>query len=126
MREHMPPLGKNCYSCAMSMTSHVLASGPGWRAGDVVCTAGPHDKAFEERHDWVCLALVTAGTFQYRASHGAAVLAPGAVLLGNEGASFECGHEHGTGDRCLAFQFSLEQWEAIVAEVPGGRSTFAV
>jgi len=109
------------------MTSHLLASGPGWRAGDFVCTAGPQDRPFEERHDWVCIAAVMQGTFQYRSTHGAAVLAPGAVLLGNQGRCFECGHEHGTGDRCLAFQFAPDQWEGIVAAVPGARRTaFAV
>src|SRR5262245_14916084 len=120
------PLGKNCYFGPMSVTSHLLASGPGWRVEDVVCTAGPHDHPFEERHDDVCIAIVTEGTFQYRGSHGAAVLAPGTVLLGNHGACFECGHEHGTGDRCLAFQFTPAQWDDVLAEVPGGRSVFAI
>src|SRR5262247_819042 len=87
--------------CPIGMTpnSHLLASGPGWSVRDIVCTAGPHDRPFEERHDSVCIAAVMQGTFQYRSTHGAAVLAPGAVLLGNEGACFECGHEPGTGDR---------------------------
>lgn len=75
----------------------------------------------------VCIAAVMQGTFQYRTTQGAAVLAPGAVLLGNRGACFECGHEHAAGDRCVAFHFAPECLEAIVAEVPGTRrSTFAV
>jgi AraC family transcriptional regulator len=111
----------------MGSTSHLLASGPGWRVSDIVCTSGPRDRPFEERHDAVCIAAVTQGTFQYRSTVGAAVLAPGAILLGNEGYCFECGHEHGTGDRCLAFHFAPDHLEAIVAEVPGARRTlFAV
>jgi AraC family transcriptional regulator len=111
----------------MGTTSHILASGPGWRVSDVVCTAGPYDRPFEEHHEAMCIAAVTQGTFQYRSTHGAAVLAPGAVLLGNEGHCFQCGHEHGTGDRCLAFHFAPDQLEAIVATVPGARRTaFAV
>jgi AraC-like DNA-binding protein len=120
-------LGKNCYSAAMAITAHVVAAGPGWRVSDVVCTAGPGDRPFEERHEAVCLAAVMRGTFQYRSAQGAAVLAPGALLLGNDGDGFECGHEHGTGDRCLAFHFARDHWEAIVAAVPGARRAgFAV
>src|SRR5262249_19585458 len=52
---------------------------------------------------------------------------PGAVLLGDEGGCFECGHEHATGDRCLAFHFTPDHLEAIVAAVPGARPTmFAI
>lgn len=105
----------------MSITSHLLAAGPGWRVDDIVCTTGPRDRPFEERHDSMCIAAVTQGTFQYRTTAGAAVLAPGAVLLGNEGTCFECGHEHGNGDRCLSFHFTPEHWETIVAAVPGAR-----
>jgi AraC family transcriptional regulator len=48
-------------------------------------------------------------------------------LLGNEGCCFECGHEHATGDRCLAFHFAPRYWESIVAEIPRvRRSTFAL
>jgi AraC family transcriptional regulator len=102
-------------------TSRRLASGPGWSVSDVVCTAGPHDRPFQERHESICIAAVTDGSFQYRSTQGAAVLAPGAVLLGNDGACFECGHEHGTGDRCLSFHFAPDHLEGIVAAVPGAR-----
>jgi AraC family transcriptional regulator len=105
----------------MSTTARLLASGPGWQVSDVVCTAGPGDAPFEERHDHACIAVVTEGSFQYRSAQGRAVLAPGAFLLGNAGACFECGHEHAAGDRCLAFQFAPEHLESIVAAVPGSR-----
>jgi len=75
----------------MALNSRLLASGPGWSVSDVACTAGPHDRPFEERHHAACIAAVTEGTFQYRSTRGSAVLAPGAVLLGDEGSCFECG-----------------------------------
>jgi AraC-like DNA-binding protein len=110
-----------------SLAARVLASGPGWSASDVVCTAGPSDRPYEERHDTFSIAAVTAGTFQYRTPSGRAVLVPGGILLGNAGACFECGHEHGTGDRCLAFGFEAAWLEDVVAAVPGARHpTFAV
>src|SRR5215472_733962 len=105
----------------MSMSIHLLASGPGWRVEDVVCSAGPHDRPFEEQHDLVCVAAVTRGTFGYRTPDGRATLVPGALMLGNPGACFECGHEHGVGDRCLSFHFHPEFFEEIVASVPGAR-----
>lgn len=105
----------------MSLTSRMLASGTGWSVSDVTCTAGPHDRPFEERHDTVSIAAVTAGTFQYRTDGGRAMLAPGGILLGNAGACFECGHEHGSGDRCLAFSFTPALLESIVSAVPGVR-----
>jgi AraC family transcriptional regulator len=111
----------------MAPSSRLLASGPGWGVSDIVCSAGPRDRPFEERHDAVCIAAVTHGTFQYRSALGAAVLAPGAVLLGNEGTCFECGHEHGSGDRCLSFHFTPDHLESIVAAVPGvRRMAFAI
>jgi AraC family transcriptional regulator len=107
----------------MALSSRILASGPGWSVSDVVCTAGPRDRPFEERHHAACIAAVTQGTFQYRSTHGSAVLGPGALLLGDQGTCFECGHEHATGDRCLAFQFAPDHLEAIVAAAPGARRT---
>jgi AraC-like DNA-binding protein len=111
----------------MAIAKRLLAAGEGWRITDVRCTAGPDDAVFEERHGAVCLAAVVAGHFQYRSPAGRALLAPGAVLLGNEGQCFECGHEHGRGDRCLSVHFDGARWREIVAAVPGARrDTFAL
>ena len=111
----------------MTMHSQTLASGAGWSAFDLLCAAGPRDRPFEEQHATTCIAAVTQGTFQYRSTQGRAVLVPGAVLLGNQGCCFECGHEYGTGDRCLSFHFAPEYWDAVVGSVPGVPTTaFAV
>jgi AraC family transcriptional regulator len=105
----------------MAPTSRLLACGIGWRVEDVVCTSGPHDRPFEERHDGVCIAAVTHGTFRYRSTLGSAVFAPGALLLGNNCHCFECSHDHGVGDRCLSFRFAPEFLEAVVGAIPGAR-----
>jgi len=89
---------------------------------DVVCDHGPDDRPFEEQHETACLAVVSEGTFYYRSSHGAALLVPGAVLLGNPGACFECGHDHSCGDRCLAFHLAPEFMDEIAAQLPGART----
>jgi AraC-like DNA-binding protein len=39
------------------------------------------------------------------------LMSPGSLLLGNLGQCFECGHDHGAGDRCLAFFYSPEFFE---------------
>ncbi len=105
----------------MSIAGNRMAAGPGWRVDDLVCTAGPGDRPFQERHEWSSVAIVMEGSFQYRSSDGGAVLGPGALLLGNHGACFECGHEHAAGDRCLSFQFAPEEMETIAAAAPGAR-----
>jgi AraC-like DNA-binding protein len=106
---------------AMSVTSQLLASGPGWRVLDHVCTAGPDVRPFQEQHRDSCIAVVTRGSFQYRTREGGAVMAPGSLLLGNPAACFECGHEHAAGDRCLAFHYAPEHFETIASAVPGAR-----
>jgi AraC-like DNA-binding protein len=105
----------------MPIAATVLASGTGWTVRDVVCDAGPGDPAFEERHAEVSIAVVSAGSFQYRTQVGRATLAPGSLLLGNAGACFECGHSHARGDRCLAFHYKPGFFEAVVADAPGAR-----
>src|SRR3569833_3154215 len=107
----------------MAISSQLLALGTGWHVTDVVCSAGPKDRCFEERHARMVIALVTRGTFNYRSTHGSAVLAPGSVLLGNSGSCFECGHEHSMGDRCLSFQLAPEVFEPVAAAVPGNRNS---
>jgi AraC family transcriptional regulator len=105
----------------MALPRRLLASGPGWRAEDVVCTCGPHDRSFEEQHEDACIAAVTGGSFQYRSTLGSAVLTPGALVLGNQRQAFQCSHEHGIGDRCLAFHFTPAFLEGVAATVPGAR-----
>jgi len=105
----------------MSTTARHLASGPGWSVHDIVCNAGPQDRPFEERHETMSIALVSAGTFQYRTTAGRALLGPGSLLLGNHGHCFQCGHEHGVGDRCLSFQYEPGFFEELLAAVPAAR-----
>ena len=59
------------------LTARVLAEGPGWFVSDMVCTAGPRDRPFEERHPYVFVGLVVAGAFQYRSGAGCVLLTPG-------------------------------------------------
>jgi AraC family transcriptional regulator len=101
-------------------TAQVLAAGRGWRVSDVVCTSGPSDRVFEEQRTHFSVAFVLAGTFTYRASRERVALVPGAMLLGNAGECFECAHDHGEGDRCLAFHFEPDFFESIRSEVATG------
>jgi AraC family transcriptional regulator len=94
-----------------------LAEGEGWNVSDVICTSGPHDRPFEESHGQVNIAVVVAGSFQYRADRGHELMAPGSLLLGNPGQPFECGHEHGTGDRCISFGYTQEYFELLAVDV---------
>lgn len=91
----------------------ILAEGPGWRVSDIICTAGPEDAPFEETHEWVSISAVVSGSFVYRSTHGRRVMAPGAFLLGNQDACFECSHEHGHGDRCIAFHYDPDLIEDV-------------
>lgn len=92
-----------------------LARGDGWSVSEVVCTLGPLDRPFEERHSSVSIAIVASGTFQYRSHRGRDLMTPGSLLLGAPGRNFECSHEHGTGDRCIAFSYSVEFFDRIGA-----------
>jgi len=72
----------------MAVSTNIVAEGPGWQVRDVICDSGPRDKAFEEQHRNVSIAIVTRGSFQYRTRAGSAVLVPGSLLLCNAGACF--------------------------------------
>jgi AraC family transcriptional regulator len=99
-----------------SMTPHLLAKGDGWTVSDVICTSGPHDRSFEEQHPSVCVAIITAGSFEYRTSTGKELMTPGSLMLGNQDDYYECGHQHGTGDRCLSFRYSMDYFEYLAAD----------
>jgi AraC family transcriptional regulator len=103
-------------------TARVLARGDGWAVADVVCTSGPHDRPFEEQHTQYTIAMVLAGSFQYRSAHASGLMTPGSLMLGNRGQCYECGHEHGDGDRCVSFWFSPEYFERLAADA-GARAT---
>src|SRR6266481_7246066 len=103
----------------------LIAGGKDWAMSEFVCRAGPHDRPFEERHDYVAIAAVIDGSFTYRTDSGRALLYPGSFLLGNFGACFECGHDHSTGDRCISIHFSPEYFAEISATAAGSsRYTF--
>lgn len=102
--------------------SRVIASGDGWTVADVVCTSGPRDRRFEEQHTHYAIAVVVAGTFQYRSTLGGGMMTPGALMLGNPGQCYECGHEHGRGDRCVAFWYAPGYFEGLAGGTGGRRS----
>src|SRR5207247_1546822 len=97
-------------------TGRQLARGEGWTVEDVICTSGPQDRPFEEHHAHVSIGIVAAGTFQYRSAAGSELMTPGSLLLGNAGQCFECGHEHGSGDRCLALRSAPAHFERLAAD----------
>ncbi|MFO0992929.1 MAG: AraC family transcriptional regulator [Hyphomicrobiales bacterium] len=92
-----------------------LERGADWTLYEHVCEAGPQDRPFEERHDAFSIATVLAGTFTYVSERGRALLHPGALLLGNHGACYSCGHGHSAGDVCLSAQFKPEYFAEIAA-----------
>lgn len=104
------------HGLAGTVDGRELAREEGWVAEDVVCSSGPRDPAFEERHDWVSVAVVLSGTFTYRNDFGRTLLTPGSLLLGDAGGCFTCGHQHGEGDRCLAFHFEPAFFERLAAD----------
>jgi AraC family transcriptional regulator len=104
---------------ADALTWRAIAQGDGWSVTEFICRAGPQDPRVEERHGSVAIAAVIGGSFQYRSDNGEALLYPGAFLLGNAGTCFECGHDHGIGDRCVAFQFAPACFEEIAASMAG-------
>ena len=97
-----------------------LAAGEGWRVADIVCTSGPQDRPFEERHVGGSVSLVMAGTFVYRSGDGRSLMAAGSLLLGGPGRSYECSHHQGEGDHCLSFQFEPELFERLASETGAG------
>lgn len=101
------------------LSNRPIASGNGWSVAEFICRAGPEQRAYEERHETVAISAVLAGTFRYRTEAGTALLHPGALLLGQAGACFECGHDHSRGDRCIAFHYTPDYFAEIAASRAG-------
>ena len=99
-----------------TLTARPLAQGDGWAVSDMLCNAGPHTQPFDEQHFCPTVAIVVGGTFQYRSQNSREFMTPGSILLGSAGQWFECGHEHGTGDRCLSFAYTPEFFEHLTAD----------
>ncbi len=97
-------------------TPRVLARGDGWTVADVMCTAGPQDRPYEERHTRCTIAIVLAGSFQYRSAVGYRLMTPGSLLLGSAGRCFQCSHRHGEGDRCISFGYAADYFERLAAD----------
>jgi AraC family transcriptional regulator len=95
------------------LAKRTLAAGDGWSVHEVICRSGPSDRPFEERHEGFSISAVVEGNFTYRSDAGRGLLYPGALLLGNSGGCFECGHAHGIGDRCI----SLNVGEGLFGEI---------
>jgi AraC family transcriptional regulator len=94
-----------------------LADGDGWRVRDIVCTSGPSDRPFEERHAAVSISIVLTGTFMYQSELGSCVMSAGSLVLGDAGKTFECSHRYGEGDRCLSFQFEPALFDRLAWDV---------
>ena len=101
-----------------------MGSGDGWTVAEVLCTAGPDDTPFEEQHDRASIGIVLQGTFEYQSTSGQGLMVPGAFLLGNPGDSFVCRHDHGRGDRCLAFSYAPGFFEELGSDLGVGRPRF--
>ena len=76
-----------------------------WTVADVLCTCGTSDRPFEERHPCYTVAIVLAGSFQVPFPGRPGTDDARSLMLGNHGQCFECGHQHGEGDRCVSFWF---------------------
>ena len=101
---------------ALGLHRRLLACGSGWSVSHVTCELGPHDGVHEEQHSQACIAIVRGGSFQYRSTFGRELMMPGSLLLGNPGQCVEYSHDHAVGDRCIAFSFTPEYFEAVASD----------
>jgi AraC family transcriptional regulator len=121
--EARPVCARASVSPEEATPKRALAAGDGWSLHEIVCRAGPSDRPFEERHNGFSVAAVLEGSFTYRSNAGHGLLYPGALLLGNNGACFECGHAHGVGDRCVSLNVHEEEFSEVAATM-GSSSRF--
>ena len=104
-------------------SSRHLAGGAAGRSYEYRLHRGAGGPALRGAPRGVSIAAVVAGSFTYASEKGAALLHPGALLLGNHGACYRCGHDHGTGDRCISVQFSPDYFGEIAASAAGSSAS---
>ncbi len=99
-----------------------IAGGETWSVSEIVCSAGPEDRPYEERHQGFSISAVLQGCFTYRSDRGESLLYPGALLLGANRSCYQCGHEHSAGDRCISFNVREDAFDDIasIASSRGG------
>jgi AraC family transcriptional regulator len=78
------------------------------------CGCGPDDPPYEEVHQDTCLGAVLSGFFSYQTAHSTNAMSAGAILLGNKGHPYQCGHEHSRGDVSLVFAVDHSLLEAAL------------
>jgi hypothetical protein len=100
-----------------------LPAGSGWCVSDIGYAAGEEGRPLRDRHGAMSITAIAAGSFCYRSTHGNALLAPGALLLGNAGSAYECSFERSPGDRGLHFAYASDLLEEVAAAVPSVRRT---
>jgi AraC family transcriptional regulator len=79
------------------------------------CRGRPGDRTYEEQHSSFSVSLIDRGVFSYRSVKGDAVLAPGWLMLGNNGDEYACSHDlgDGGGDDSVVLGFSAETYDAV-------------
>lgn len=108
---------------AAALTRREIASGSGWGVSDVAYTAGVERRPLRDQHAFTSIVAVVAGTFRYSSTYGSEMLAPGALLLGNAGSTYECAFDHSPGDRCISFTYTPERFEDIARHIPNAKRT---
>ncbi|NMO13650.1 helix-turn-helix transcriptional regulator [Pyxidicoccus fallax] len=96
---------------------HLLGQDASMQATDCVCHAGVCSPLFEGAHPRAHISVLLAGTFHARSRQGAALVGPGALLLGNAFAPYEYRHVDDGGDRSIVFDYD----EVLMDELGGSR-----
>jgi AraC-like DNA-binding protein len=83
------------------------------------CRAAAGERPVDEQHAAFSVTVVQRGSFTYRTRAGRAELAPGWLMLGNEGEGYVCSHENsdGSGDDCLFLSLPAPVLEEALAAI---------
>jgi AraC family transcriptional regulator len=103
--------------------ARVIGAGRDWSVTEFTCQSGVGDRPFEEQHQRYSFSAVLEGLFTYKTENERVLMHPGALLFGNPGQCYECGHDHSRGDRCVAFHFAPDWFEEISAESAGSAAS---